>query len=519
MAISKEETKKENNRKNEENQQNKRKNEGNQQNKKKNEGNQQNKRDEKKDQKKNDKQKKGEKKANKEYKPGMPSWMYDPCPHRVWTPKPGERDKSEPRGAGSPWNEPGRKLEDVKKEEEEKSKKKEEKAAQKRQKAREENQKKKEDEEKAKKEEEKKKKEKEKQKEEKKKEKEKKKKKEEDEKRKKQKEEREEKKKEEEKNKEDKQNKKDQDKSKEKGKKEKEPLIASYMYEPCPHKVYNPGPGEKDLAEPRGVGSPWYVPVKKKEDLEKEEAERQEEDNKKRKERSKQHQKEQREKERKEEEQRQKEEAKQRRREQLMEEKREQKRIEREERRKEREREEMEKYMGEGVSPDKTDFTPELMLMFDFISGIDEDQRKKRGEALQMRKEEIENEMESHLAKEAFTKDFRELVSTYVEAEWGREDKKLRELKRAERKRRKEIFNNMDPLAKDMIAEGTRFNCLYKGAMGIPESKKDKRGHGEPSVMEDMAVSRIMEQMDKLMMPQPTFRSLLTANQAKHSVM
>lgn len=151
--------------------------------------------------------------------------------------------------------------------------------------------------------------------------------------------------------------------------------------------------------------------------------------------------------------------------------------------------------MGAGVRDSKTDFTPELMFMMDFISDVDERERERRGEDLRWKKEEIEEKIVSHLAKEAFTNDFKEFVSTLVEAEWLKADKTQRKCEKIEKKTRKEIFKNMDPLAKEMMDEGLRFKTLCNATLG----KREKINKvGKPNSVEDLVVGMIMQQMGNM---------------------
>uniref|UniRef100_A0A1B6J1N2 Uncharacterized protein n=2 Tax=Homalodisca liturata TaxID=320908 RepID=A0A1B6J1N2_9HEMI len=135
--------------------------------------------------------------------------------------------------------------------------------------------------------------------------------------------------------------------------------------------------------------------------------------------------------------------------------------------------------------------------MMDFIRDVDEQERERRGDSLRWKKEEIEEEIESHMAKEAFTSDFKTLIQTFIEAEWGKVDDTLKKLEKDERRRRRKVYREMDPLARDMMAEGKRTDLLYRAAMG----KKKGSGEGKPTAMEDMVIGMIMQQIDHLAKP------------------
>lgn len=241
------------------------------------------------------------------------------------------------------------------------------------------------------------------------------------------------------------------------------------------------------------ITSPWYEPVKKRVDIEEEERENQAKDNDKRnKERR------EREKQRKELEEKENEEQRQEmERSEAIARKREVKRQKRRQEILEKRQEEDRKHeeMGAGIRDSKTDLTPELMFMMDFISDVDERERERKGEDLRWKKEEIEEKIVSHLAKETFTNDFREFVSTLVEAEWLKADTMQRKCEKIEKKRRKEIFKNMDPLAKEMMDEGLRFKALCNAVMG---EKYKKYKVGKPNSVEDLAVGMIMQQMGRM---------------------
>lgn len=233
--------------------------------------------------------------------------------------------------------------------------------------------------------------------------------------------------------------------------------------------------------------------MKKKDDTEKEDEEGRKKDMKKRKEERKKREKEKEDREKEEEEEMQKLMEEYDRKEKQRQARQQKKKEEREKRRREIEMEHEE--MGAGVRDSRTDFTQEMLWMMDFISEVDEQERERRGEALRWKKEEIEEQIESYLAKEAFTKDFKYFVRTFVVAEWARAEKKIRKLEKEERKKRKELLKQMDPLAQEMVGEGERFKTLYKAGM----SQKEKgSGEGKPNAMEDLMVNMIMKQLGKM---------------------
>lgn len=249
------------------------------------------------------------------------------------------------------------------------------------------------------------------------------------------------------------------------------------------------------------INSPWYVPVRKKEEIEKEEDDKRKKDMKKRKEERKKRQQEQEEREKQNEEEMNKLYEMYERKEQQRQARQQKMREEREKRKREIEMEHEE--MGAGVRDSRTDITEEVCWMMDFISEVDERDRDRKGEALRWKKEEIEDQIESYLAKEAFTKDFKYFVRTFIAAEWLRAEKKVKQLEKEERKKRKELLKRMDPLAQEMIGEGERFKTLYKAGMG---EKTKGSGEGKPSAMEDLMVNMIMKQLGS--MDGPSLRNL-----------
>uniref|UniRef100_A0A1B6LQ35 Uncharacterized protein n=1 Tax=Graphocephala atropunctata TaxID=36148 RepID=A0A1B6LQ35_9HEMI len=252
------------------------------------------------------------------------------------------------------------------------------------------------------------------------------------------------------------------------------------------------------MADPKGVGSPWYVKTVKKDELDKEEEEKQENDKKKFKEDREKRKKEKKEKEELEAEEKKKEEEEKAEKEKKIQRKIEKRKKEKKMLKKKKEQEDIDREeIGQGVRESETDFRPELKWMMDFIRDVDEKERERRGESLRWKKEEIEEEIETHMAKEAFTSDFKTLIQTFIEAEWSRVDDKLKKLEKDEKRRRRKLFKEMEPLAKDMMDEGKRTDMLYRAAM----RRKKGAGEGKSSVMEDMIVGMIMQQMDRMAKP------------------
>lgn len=110
---------------------------------------------------------------------------------------------------------------------------------------------------------------------------------------------------------------------------------------------------------------------------------------------------------------------------------------------------------------------------------------------MRRRKEENEREIEKVLLKEAHARDFKTFLKLLMQAELIKHDRKLKYLEEVERRRRKQAFEQMDPLARDLMEEANRFKYLYNAAMG----RSPEEGDGEPRPMEDMMVNMLFNRM------------------------